>query len=137
MADLGSIRGLDKLVQQLRDRAARASTETRAEVTVGYNAAYAIWVHENLEMKHSGEPRPSGLGVYWGPSLTGPKFLENPARELRKELADIILQAVQNKVPLPKALLLAGLRLQADSQRRVPVEYGNLRGSAFTRLEEG
>lgn len=45
-------------------------------IEVGYNASYAVYVHENMEQKLKGEPRPSGLGVYWGPAGQ-PKFLES------------------------------------------------------------
>ena len=37
---------------------------------------------------------------------------------------------------LEKGLVLAGLRLQRDSQKLVPVDTGNLKGSAFTRLDK-
>ena len=36
-----------------------------------------------------------------------------------------------------QALLAAGLRLQRESQARVPVDSGNLKASAYTRLEFG
>ncbi|MCW5678454.1 MAG: hypothetical protein KIT65_10970 [Xanthobacteraceae bacterium] len=49
-------------------------------VDVGYSAAYALFVHENLEQKLKGKPRPSGLGVYWGPDGE-PKFLERTVTE--------------------------------------------------------
>ena len=51
----------------------RASAYTRKAideaftVEVGYSAAYALEVHEIMEPKRAGQPRPSGLGVYWGP----------------------------------------------------------------------
>ena len=38
---------------------------------------------------------------------------------------------------LAQALLAAGLRLQRESQMLVPIDTGNLRASAFTRLEQG
>ena len=47
----------------------KASAYTRKEATqsvvIGYSAAYALPVHENMEQS-SGIKRPSGLGVYWG-----------------------------------------------------------------------
>lgn len=58
----------------------RASAYTRKAidnpmaVEVGFSTKYALWVHENIEI-NAGEPRPSGLGVYWGPNGR-PKFLE-------------------------------------------------------------
>ncbi len=132
---MASIEKLDKLVALLRSKAAKAAKDNGAVVAVGYTAAYALYVHENMEQKLLGQPRPSGLGTYWSPNGQ-PKFLEGPARELRPELAAIVKQALSQGKTMAQALLLAGLRLQRESQQRVPVEYGNLRASAFTRLEQ-
>lgn len=61
-------------------------------VTVGYTANYAIYVHENVEMKGRGMPRSSGKGNYWDPAGRGQaKFLEEPARSMKAELRNIIL----------------------------------------------
>jgi hypothetical protein len=69
----------------------RPSAYTRREgdgAVVGYDAEYAVYVHENMEAKLKGEPRPSGLGTYWNPG--GPKFLENAVTENRQTvLGDI------------------------------------------------
>lgn len=139
MADISKIKGLESLVAKLRARAAKVSSNP--EVAVGYEAQYAIYLHEmpnaRVRTLDQGVERPSGLGVYWGPSQYGPKFLEGPARELRHDLKEIINQAAHQGKNLGQCLLLAGLRLQRESQKRVPVEYGNLKASAFTRLEKG
>lgn len=58
-------------------------------VSVGYTAPYALYVHEKIQMKLQGQPRKSGIGVYWGPHGSA-KFLETPAREMGQELLDII-----------------------------------------------
>lgn len=58
-------------------------------VEIGYQAAYAPFVHENMEMKLKGRPRPSGLGVYWGPS-GGPKFLERAVTDLQEEIVSTV-----------------------------------------------
>ena len=55
---------------------------------VGFSAEYAIYVHENMEQKLKGEPRPSGLGTYWNPG--GPKFLERAVNENGDEIVDIV-----------------------------------------------
>ena len=55
---------------------------------VGFSAEYEIYVHENMEQKLKGEPRPSGLGTYWNPG--GPKFLERAVNENGDEIVDII-----------------------------------------------
>ena len=82
-------------------------------------------------MKLRGKPRPSGLGVFWGPRGQA-KFLEQPAREMRGELARIIKAALGANADMQEALMVAGLRLQRESQQLTPVEYSNLRSSAFT-----
>ena len=78
----------------------RASAYTRKEgqtaVVVGYSAAYALAVHENLEQKLKGKPRPSGLGQYWGPSGE-PKFLERPFRESKKDILETIASYTRQK----------------------------------------
>lgn len=58
-------------------------------VEVGFHASYALYVHENMEMKLAGEPRPSGLGVYWGPHGQ-PKFLENALKANYENILNII-----------------------------------------------
>lgn len=77
-----------------------ASAYTRkdgpAAVVVGYGASYALAVHENLEAKLKGTPRPSGLGVYWGPSGQ-PKFLEQPFREGKKDILETIASYTKAK----------------------------------------
>ncbi len=82
----------------------KASAFTRAEgsgystkVTVGYTAAYAIYVHENVEMKLKGLPRQKPhKGFYWDPQGKGQsKFLEEPARRLAPQLRQIILDSAK------------------------------------------
>jgi hypothetical protein len=96
----------------------KASAFTRAEgkgfstlVIVGYTAFYAMFVHENVEMKLKGLPRGafrfkddvdmienlektySNRGNYWDPAGRGQaKFLEAPARDetRRKNMLNIV-----------------------------------------------
>lgn len=126
-----NISGLKQLQATLKAKMAKYGA---ADAIVGYTAAYALYVHENMEMKLAGEPRPSGLGVYWGPN-GGPKFLEQPARELAPQMREMIKADLKSGKTFEQALMRAGLFLQRESMQRVPVEYGNLRASAFTRLE--
>ena len=65
------------------------------------------------------------------------KFLEQPAREGRAEISRIVKEAVKKKVPMGKALLMAGMWLQRKSMELVPLATGILRASAFTSLERG
>jgi len=92
------------------------------KVVVGYTAQYAIYVHENLEANH-----PNGGQA---------KYLEQPARELQPQLAKIITNGVKKKLGLEQSIYLAGLHLQGESQKLVPVDTGNLKASAFTRIEQ-
>ncbi len=68
---------------------ARKAQHNRNAVEVGYTAAYALAVHEKVGMKLKGKPRPSGLGVYWGPRGEA-KFLERSLRERSKDAASIV-----------------------------------------------
>lgn len=108
------------MIAALKTKAAAAATENVSAV-VGYTAAYAIYVHENLLAKHAHGKQA--------------KFLEQPARELAGELALLISESRRKGKTMGQALLIAGLRLQRESMMLVPIDTGNLRGSAFTRLE--
>lgn len=83
----------------------KASAFTRASgkgfdavVNVGYTAAYAMYVHENVEMKLKGQPRrPPAKGNYWDPPGRGQaKFLEAPARNPATRAA--MLAAARNEI---------------------------------------
>lgn len=75
-----------KLRSSAYTRKSQASANT---VEIGYSAAYALFVHENMEAKWKGQPRKSGIGVYWGPHGE-PKFLERPLYESKPEIINII-----------------------------------------------
>jgi len=147
------IKKLTSLVGKLKDLAAKANKDGEAAVLVGYTANYALYVHENIEMKWRGFPRNMSIrkgedgvaytgynqigkwrGLFWGPAGQA-KFLEQPARTMTGVLSDIVAVALKAKKTMAQALLLAGLRLQRESQKLVPIDTGNLRASAFTRLE--
>lgn len=118
---MAKMENLEKLVDKLRKRAAKARENGgRISVAVGYTQSYAIYVHEDLQARH-----PVGQA----------KFLESPFRANRVKYSRIVNDAVQKGRTLAEALLLAGLALQRDSQLLVPVDTGNLKNSAFTRLE--
>lgn len=155
-----AIENVEKLVIKLRELAAKSQKEGNPVVAVGFTAAYALHVHENMEMLWKGlsrdprirriemggdpekaRPRPrkkEPKGRYWDPQdRATSKFLEGPARELREVFGQIIMKALMQGKTLTQGLLLAGLRLQREAQLRVPVDTGNLKASAFTRLEAG
>lgn len=57
------------------------------KVEVGFTSAYALFVHENMEV-NKGKPRSSGLGTYWNPG--GPKFLERAVNDNVRRITDLI-----------------------------------------------
>ena len=145
---MAKVEGLTKLVAELRKRAAKVKQDGEPSVLVGYTASYALYVHEAVGMKLQGLPRSPetdkkgnpkpARGYYWSPlGRAQAKFLEEPARTLQPELAQIVRIALLKGKTMAQALLLAGLRLQRESQLLVPVDTGNLKASAFTRLEVG
>jgi hypothetical protein len=112
------IEGVSQVKAALARRLTAYGSDTRPSVSVGYTQSYAIYVHENLEAEH-----PTGQA----------KFLEQPAREKRKDIKDIVKDEVIDGAKLEDALLKGGLFLQRESQRLCPVATGALRASAFTR----
>ena len=115
------ITGVRSVVSSLNKLHKDSEKGDNGEVHVGYTASYALPVHEappGTQFKRPGSQS---------------KFLEQPAREMGNELRDIIRKA-RKRVSLIKALYIAGLALQRRSQEIVPVDTGNLRGSAFTRI---
>ena len=135
------IEGLDKVIAAMRKRAAERVKDTNVSVAIGYTAKYALFVHENMEihppgMILAGEPRPGGKGRYWDPQgRAQPKFLEGPFRRNARVYATIVRKSLLAGNTMAQSLLMAGLQLQRDSMLLVPVDTGNLKASAFTRLE--
>lgn len=115
MAEIQSIVNMKRLLRKLRGKREKAKKDGFKSVIVGYTANYASIVHEIHHEKS--------------------KFLERPARKNRKEMAKILVKNARAGKPLIKAMLVAGLFLQRESQKEVPVRTGNLRASAFTRIE--
>lgn len=113
-----------RLQQKIRKIKQLSAKENNPNVSVGYTAQYAIYVHENLEADHK--------------EGTQAKFLEQPYKELTNNgvLQSIIHRVTARTKSLEQGLLAAGNRLQRESQRIVPVDTGFLKSSAFTRLEK-
>jgi len=124
---MANVEGIDRVKRAIRQMAARYLDSPNAvkgqSVIVGYTAAYALHVHENLKARH----KPGKVA----------KYLEGPARSpwLRRELANIVIAGCRAGHGILTVLLRAGLRLQRESQKIVPVMTGNLKASAFTRAE--
>ena len=139
MSNVLKVEGVDKILQQIGERVKKTAQDLNAVVAVGYSTAYALYVHENIEMKWRGLPRRyPAKGVYWGPKGQA-KFLEQPFRELNRSgvLGGIVRKALFRGATMSQALVLAGLRIQRDSQKLVPIDTGTLKNSAFTVVESG
>jgi len=108
------ITGIKELLDELKKR--EKTVPPSAETIVGFTQSYAIYVHENLKAKHR---------------VGQAKFLEEPARELRRTLAKIVVTAVEKGAGIQEALDLAALRLQREAQKKTPVDTGALKNSAF------
>jgi hypothetical protein len=129
---MAKILGANRVRQKLRSLQNKAR-EANASVIVGYTAEYAVYVHENMEARHA-------------PGKQA-KYLEQPFREKRGEIASIVRRTTRATGSLLDGLLMGGQFLQHESQKIVPVSgwhstispprqgSGNLKGSAFTRKE--
>lgn len=156
---MAKIENLDRVITQMRRKAAAKMHDLDVSVAIGYTANYALYIHENQEihppgMLLKGQPRPGSktftvqsgknvgkmsnrTGYYWDPQgRAQPKFLEGPFRTNRKKYGTIVMNALRKGMTMAQALLMAGLELQRDSMLLVPVDTGNLKASAFTRLEQ-
>jgi hypothetical protein len=119
MPQITDIKRLKNRLEQLTNK--YTSTTETPTVVVGYTANYAVHVHERPAKHKPGKQM---------------KFLEQPARQLGDTLGGMVAEALKRGVKLLPALYLAGQRLQRESQDIVPVELGNLKGSAFTAKED-
>jgi len=113
---ISNIPEVAKEIGKLKDKYGPVATS----VIVFYSANYALQVHENLTAHHvNGEA----------------KYLERPAREKRVDISATVREATIATKDLEKGLIAGGLLLQRESQKLVPVDTGNLRGSADTKAE--
>ena len=118
---MAEVQNIDVLAAKLKQLEVTYRQRFKGSVQVGFTQNYALFVHENLEANH-----PVGQA----------KYLEQPARELRKTISNDITRAMKGGATLKDALLMAGLRLQRAAQELTPVDTSALKASAFTALEE-
>ena len=104
------ITGIDSLQKKIEKLRKRYGGDKYVTVIVGYEAQYAAKLHEDIEMKYAGKPRPSGIGVYWGPHGQA-KFLEQPAREYARDYARIVEAVLARGGTMEQALVAAGTQL--------------------------
>lgn len=136
--EVARVENLTRFKRKMAIKRAKAMRDSNLSVKIGYEASYALWVHENIEEKWKGLPRKHPhKGRYWDPQGRGrSKFLEYPARVFGSKIGSIIGQAAKNGATLLQSMLLGGMFLQRESQRIVPVDTGNLKASAFTKAEK-
>lgn len=106
---------LDKLRRYCRQHKGK----DKLTVVVGYSQSYALEVHERTDVQHK---------------VGQAKYLEEAARNNAHNVSNSIRQAGIDK--LPETLLKAGLLIQRESQKLVPVDTSALKASAFTTMEE-
>lgn len=116
---MAKVENIEELLFKVKVRKEEARKLTEASVIVGYSASYALYVHENLEAKH-----PVGQA----------KYLEAPLRNNRQRYHELLVGYITQGISYVQSLFRVGLALQRDSQQLVPVDTGNLKGSAFTEL---
>jgi hypothetical protein len=111
------VTGAGKVIASLKART--AGLRKKVSVSGGYSAPYAARVHEDLTVHH-----PNGQA----------KYLETPLRQYKPEFSRIVAYNVANKESLETACVRAWWFLMNESQKLVPVATGNLRDSAYVRV---
>jgi hypothetical protein len=107
------------VMASLKSRSLKGRKEMKLQV--GYEAPYAVYVHENLEAYHKPPTRA--------------KYLESPARRLRKKMTEIVLRSVKAKNGLEEGILRAGRVLLDESLKIVPRDTGFLASTGYVRME--
>lgn len=118
---MAKVEGVGELNRILGVMAKFIGKTTRPTVKLGYSAPYALYVHEDLEMRHK--------------PPTQAKYLETPMRLLRPELSAMIRGDVKGGIPVDLALLKAASMIMDASQLLVPVDTGRLKSSGYVTLE--
>lgn len=111
------VSGIGRVAAALNAKSIKGRVKSRLQV--GYSAAYAGKVHEDLATPHA-----NGQA----------KFLEAPARRYAKQMRDDIRRTLLARRSLDEALLKAGKFLLAESRKLVPVDTGFLRDSGFVEV---
>lgn len=114
------IEGSNRISLRLNQLIRRVGNEANGIYSVSYDAPYAVYVHEDLSMQHS-----NGQA----------KYLEQPARQHKRELANIVRKHAQRTGSVRVGMLMASRRLLAYSQRLVPVRTGKLKRSGKINRE--
>lgn len=103
---------------QKRLNALSLKGQSKAQVTIGFAAPYAVNVHENLTAYH-----PNGQA----------KFLETAYRRSARAARDVITQKLKQRRGLLDAMTAGGKVILNDARSIVPVDTGYLRDSGYVR----
>lgn len=107
-----------------------------------YDAPYATFVHENLQMKLRGLRRrgkregnkPRLYPNYWDPLGQGQsKFLEEPARLMGQIIGRFVAQWMLQGATMIQSMWRATLMMLEASKALVPIDTGKLKRSARAR----
>ncbi len=112
-----TISGTSKAKAELNALIAKSIKSDTEDVIVGFSQNYAIYVHENMEATHE---------------VGGAKYLEKAYKRLAGEIPRLVGGIYKVTRSITKGLLVAGLRVQRDAQKLVPVDTGALKSSAYT-----
>lgn len=115
------VEGLERLKAKLWAIKRNLNDPDNTTVT-GFTQRYALKVHEDLQMRHD-----EGKQA---------KYLEAPARQYADVLREIVIVTFKRTHKLSEAMLLAGLRLQREAQKIVPIDTSALKASAFTCYQD-
>lgn len=143
------ISGVSELRKNLQWRR-KNSGAVYANFDIGYTAPYAVFVHENLQMKLRGELRtgspkngkPRIYPRYWDASTLSSgssgqgqaKFLEAPVRENSQKLGQMAHHLVKDrKMTLERATYMVALEILNLSKAVVPYDTGDLYKSGYVK----
>lgn len=113
----GSFTAVANNIKRIKENAHR---ELKATFAITYTAPYAVYVHENLEMKHK-----NGQA----------KYLEQPLRENASKISKMVKDLMEKeKQSFRTALLIVAHWLLQESKKLVPVDTGKLRDSGETKI---
>lgn len=116
------MKGVQRLQQTISRRLMNIHGKQQSDVVgvvVGYDAYYAIYVHENLQAYHAnGEA----------------KFLVRALAAKKGEGLKRVAEQLKKGRSIGQALYAFGEMVRIESQKRVPVKTGALRASAKTQL---
>ena len=114
------VQGIDKLKKDFKQSWLQFLGQGQ-DVIVGFSQNYAVFVHENLEARHK-----TGKQA---------KYLTSALKKVWPAIPYIVRQITKKGQSISKGLLVAGLRIQREAQKVVPIDTGALRASAYTTYE--